>query len=462
MTSSFKSFQKSPLGVFVRSPLGVRNSLGELVFAANFFYDSNALSATITAGGTGYTIEDDLTVLGGTGTAATFNVDAVSSGVVTAVSVISGGSYSVEPTNPASTSGGTGTGCTLTITYSDKDIFDVGFLSTDLAKIGENEGFNLNTAPMDVQKIFGFKKNLYVTGNMTKNIASTRTYSGIAQLNTTEGIWEILAGTDLNFSGLGGQDMCAYKGNLIIVGAFTNANGVANTSKIAGWDETTYFNIGVFSPIVAGTILSCTVYQGDLWAGGFFTEILDSSPIAKFDGTDWSIDPVGAGDPTGFNPDVMLQHKTSLICGGITQLWEWTGTAWNQISITVNRAVFQGRITGMTIFKGDLILSGNFATINGTAFNNVVKWDGTNLSTLGTGLGDDDTHAVDDVHVLKGKLYGIGTFKKNGDGDDVVGLAIFNEEDEKWEQAGSNTDLTTNFASSLSTFTGKLTGQITT
>lgn len=78
-----------------------------------------AVSATIGAGGTGYTAADILTVSGGTGTAAQLRVTAVSGGVVTAVTAHVPGDYSVTPANPAATTGGTGTGCTLNITYAD-------------------------------------------------------------------------------------------------------------------------------------------------------------------------------------------------------------------------------------------------------------------------------------------------------------------------------------------------------
>lgn len=79
-----------------------------------------AVSATVSAGGTGYSVNDKLLVSGGTNSApAQFNVDSVSSGVVTAVSLDSGeeGSFSVTPSNPAATTGGGGSGCTLTVTY---------------------------------------------------------------------------------------------------------------------------------------------------------------------------------------------------------------------------------------------------------------------------------------------------------------------------------------------------------
>jgi hypothetical protein len=76
----------------------------------------NAINRTIVSGGTGYTVNDTITVVGGTfTTAATFTVSTVSAGVVTALAAANGGTYSVLPTGTLSTTGGTGTGLTLTI-----------------------------------------------------------------------------------------------------------------------------------------------------------------------------------------------------------------------------------------------------------------------------------------------------------------------------------------------------------
>jgi hypothetical protein len=73
------------------------------------------LAATVTAGGTGYTLNDTLTLSGGTGTAAQVTVTGVSGGAVTSVSPVrtARGAYTVLPANPIATTGGTGTGCTL-------------------------------------------------------------------------------------------------------------------------------------------------------------------------------------------------------------------------------------------------------------------------------------------------------------------------------------------------------------
>jgi hypothetical protein len=94
-----------------------------------------ALSATIANGGTGYTVNDKITltlalpgVQGHNGVDAIFNVDSEAGGVVTGVSVDTVGNYEEVMTNPVAVTGGTGgDDCTLTVTWED-------------ATFAENEG----------------------------------------------------------------------------------------------------------------------------------------------------------------------------------------------------------------------------------------------------------------------------------------------------------------------------------
>jgi len=79
-------------------------------------------SAVITAGGTGYTLNDIITLSGGTTggyypSTATAKVTAVSAGVITAVAMQTQGSYTAVPANPVAVTGGTGSGATLTATW---------------------------------------------------------------------------------------------------------------------------------------------------------------------------------------------------------------------------------------------------------------------------------------------------------------------------------------------------------
>lgn len=93
-----------------------------------------AASAAIGDGGTGYTVNDTLTVVLNDGVdgdgyvAAQFNVDSVSSGVITAVSVVTAGNYEEVPTNDVTVTGGTGSGAELTVTWQNSTTDGVAML----------------------------------------------------------------------------------------------------------------------------------------------------------------------------------------------------------------------------------------------------------------------------------------------------------------------------------------------
>lgn len=81
----------------------------------NITVSKAATQAAIVAAGTGYSAGDTLTVVGGTGTAATIKVLTVSTGAITNMYVLTGGIYSVFPTSPVSVTGGGGTGATFNL-----------------------------------------------------------------------------------------------------------------------------------------------------------------------------------------------------------------------------------------------------------------------------------------------------------------------------------------------------------
>ncbi len=78
-----------------------------------------AVVDSVAAGGTGYAVDDVLTLSGGSPTtAATVRVLTAPGGVVATVEVLSAGiDYGSTPSDPVSTTGGAGTGCTLNCTF---------------------------------------------------------------------------------------------------------------------------------------------------------------------------------------------------------------------------------------------------------------------------------------------------------------------------------------------------------
>lgn len=87
---------------------------------------TGVMSAVVAVGGSGYTVGDVLNIVGGTlgvGTQpASVRVATVDgSGAVVTVTVKRGsGNYDTQPSNAAATTGGTGNGCTLTLTWGTK------------------------------------------------------------------------------------------------------------------------------------------------------------------------------------------------------------------------------------------------------------------------------------------------------------------------------------------------------
>jgi hypothetical protein len=82
---------------------------------------SNSLAtATVSNGGTGYAVGDICTLTGGTfsPSAAKVRVTSVAAGVVDGIVIEEGGAYTVNPSTPTSTSGGTGSGLTVSTTFA--------------------------------------------------------------------------------------------------------------------------------------------------------------------------------------------------------------------------------------------------------------------------------------------------------------------------------------------------------
>lgn len=82
-------------------------------------FASSAVVGSSGNAGTGYSVNDILTVSGGTfTTAAQFKVTAVSGGAISTLALQTAGLYTVLPSNAVTVTGGTGSGATITVTWA--------------------------------------------------------------------------------------------------------------------------------------------------------------------------------------------------------------------------------------------------------------------------------------------------------------------------------------------------------
>ena len=144
-----------------------------------FAASGSVLSAQVFNGGSGYVVGDVLTVSGGTPTTATqLTVTQVSSGVITAVSISTAGSYAygTTPNNPASVTGGSGTGAKFVLRFS-------AYGPTVQALC--DEAGNIDT-----------KYNDHVSLQIS---LFTSDQSGtVTKINTTDYPWDIMGGSDIS------------------------------------------------------------------------------------------------------------------------------------------------------------------------------------------------------------------------------------------------------------------------
>lgn len=99
-----------------------------------------ASAVAIGTGGTGYTVGDTLQVVGGIGPiTAELTVGTVSAGAITGVSISNAGEYTSIPDNPVTVTGGSGTGATFDLTFVQPYKFWVHEIGTDAV-----DGLSLN------------------------------------------------------------------------------------------------------------------------------------------------------------------------------------------------------------------------------------------------------------------------------------------------------------------------------
>jgi len=202
--------------------------------------------------------------------------------------------------------------------------------------------------------------------------------------------------------------LTVYEGELIAGGIFSEAGGVP-AGYIARWDGGSWRSLGSGMNYA---VFALTVYNGELIAGGFFTQAggVAARYIARWDGSSWK--PLG----TGMNGWVytLAVYNGELIAGGFcTQaggvpagyIARWDGSSWKPLGTGMNDWVH-----ALAVYNGELIAAGAFTQAGGVPARYIARWDGNSWKPLGDGM----NYPVIALTVYSGMLIAGGSFTQAG------------------------------------------------
>jgi hypothetical protein len=182
----------------------------------------------------------------------------------------------------------------------------------------------------------------------------------------------------------------APNGDLVIGGTFTRTGGQL-ISAIARWDG---HNWSPVAPQLTGTLAITSLAfagNGDLFAGGLIRET-NTSPfsIVRWNGARWNHLPIiGPGSGTTMlrlqNGDVIVAGDfTSLDGQSINRIARWNGAQWSSLETGASGPIY----ALAQLPSGDLIAAGSFTVIGQNGGCYVSRWNGVAWSRMVTSLGD--------------------------------------------------------------------------
>lgn len=226
---------------------------------------------TLSDAGHGYEVSDVLTVIGGTSTtAATVTVSTVDAiGAVTGITITEPGVYTTAPGNDAATSGGGGTGCTLTLTWGD--------ILLSAVSATQGTGYSVD----DILTLVGGT----VTTAATVRVATIGGGGEVTSVTVeTAGDYTTAPGSPITTTG-GGDNACTLTGTW---GEFVKAIGavagggvgyeVADTLTLVGGTSTTTATLTV-ATVSAGGVATVTIADAGVYS------VVPSNPVAVTGGS---------------------------------------------------------------------------------------------------------------------------------------------------------------------------------
>ncbi len=208
--------------------------------------------------------------------------------------------------------------------------------------------------------------------------------------------------------------------SLFVGGTFTNLGGVTagNIAKVSGT------NVSTLGSGCDGPVYSLAADpQGNLYAGGLFSHAgnTPANGVARWDGTNWSA--LGAGTlaevvALAVDPLENVYAASVLSSNGPPatnlSISKWNGTNWSFVAggLTVISNSPPGGVVSLAVDgQGNIYLGATVASSSGVDTNELVRWDGTNWTALGSGV---NGHVASLLYDNNGHLFVSGSFTTSG------------------------------------------------
>ncbi len=215
--------------------------------------------------------------------------------------------------------------------------------------------------------------------------------------------------------------LAVYDNHLVAGGSFIWPWVVGLTQ----WDGSSW---QPFMGAISGSEVDCFTLSGsDLYVGGQFNSVgtVNCGAVARWDGT--SVHPCNGGDfPYPAWVRSLCVYQGSIYAGGYF-LRKWDGANWSW-----SKQLDPGQVvTSLAVAGGHLYAGGNFVTDNDSSQpRRVAMLSGSSWVGVGSGLGPSIYESGPRTHVralaeFNSRLYAGGDFVANGNGEPVSGIAFW-------------------------------------
>ncbi|QDU68542.1 hypothetical protein [Engelhardtia mirabilis] len=229
--------------------------------------------------------------------------------------------------------------------------------------------------------------------------------------------------------------ICVFQDQVYVGGNIVSVDGLS-VRRMARFDGTSWTSPGgIFAQSINQFVFDMVAIDGTLWVGGEFSsvgylppagEVIVTNSVGAFDGSSWS----GGGKGLGVNGPV----RASLDWNGATVAFGDFNQAGDQQVDSVALldgdnwfplGTFNGAADGGTVFQNDLVVVGNFTSVDGVSTPApAARFDGTTWHSLGSGAMANAVAAA----VYGGELYALadfGLWRLEGSTWNQVGMSIF-------------------------------------